>query len=224
MIKVIEIINRKPGMDVETFQDHWLNRHGPIVARIGGLRRYVQSHTKLGGYERGDIPFDGIAELWFDDKAALGSIASTEEFAVAKADEPNFIDTARLIELVVDEHVVKDGPAPAEGIKSIEFVHLASELSPEEAHRYWREVHGPIAAAIPTMSRYVQSHTRMGAYGRPTPPPFDGVAITWWNDLAAMRASGETDEYAATRADEANFLGEVPEVILTTEHVIVDLV
>ena len=125
------------------------------------------------------------------------------------------------MELVVDDHVVKDGPAPAGGIKNIEFLHFAPHLSPEEGHRYWREVHGPIGARIPTMSRYVQSHTRLGAYERTVQPPLDGLAITWWADLDAMRASAASPEYAATRDDEANFLAGELDVILTTEHVIV---
>ncbi|MGH1492535.1 MAG: EthD family reductase [Acidimicrobiales bacterium] len=217
----MEVIKRRPDLDVEAFQDHWLNNHGPIVARLPGLRRYVQSHTRLGGYRRGDVAYDGIAELWFDDKEALAAITATEEFAAAKQDEANFIDTGNLIELVVDDHVIKDGPFPHGGIKNIEFVKLSSDLSPQEAHRYWREVHGPIAASIPTMARYVQSHTRMGAYDRPEPPPFDGVALTWWDGIEAMRASATSPELAATRADEPNFLGVTPDVILTTEHVIV---
>ena len=221
MIKVVEVVNRLAGLDVEAFQRHWLDTHGPIVAGLPGLRRYVQSHTRLGGYRRGEVPFDGIAELWFDDKAALAATASTPEFAAAKEDEPNFIDVDRLVELVVDDVVVKDGPVLDGGIKNVEFVHLSPGLGPEEAHRYWRDVHGPIAASIPTMSRYVQSHTRMGAYDRPDPPPFDGVAITWWDDLDAMRASAASPEYASTRADEPNFLDGEPGVILTTEHVIV---
>ncbi len=221
MIKVIEMIKHRPDLEVEAFQDYWLNTHGPIVARIPGMRRYVQSHTRLGGYRRGDVAYDGIAELWFDDKQALAAITDTDEFAAAKRDEPNFIDTEQLIELVVDEHVIKDGPAPDGGIKNVEFINLSPDMGPEEAHRYWRDVHGPIAAAIPTMSRYIQSHTRMGAYRRATPPVFDGVAITWWENLDAMRASAVSPEYAATRADEPNFIAGEPDVILTTEHIVV---
>ena len=93
--------------------------------------------------------------------------------------------------------------------------------NPISRQAYWRGTHGPIGAAIPTMSRYVQSHTCLGAYGRATPPPFDGLAITWWEGLDAMRASAETAEYQATRDDEPNFIGVDPAVILTTEHVIV---
>ena len=44
MIKICEVAYRKPGMSVEDFQAHWLGTHGPIVARIPGIRRYAQCH------------------------------------------------------------------------------------------------------------------------------------------------------------------------------------
>jgi len=221
-VKVIEVVRRRPGMSVEDFQDYWLNTHGPIVSRLPGMQRYVQSHARLGGYRKGDLPFDGIAEVSFASKQELAAIASTPEFAAAKADEPNFIDTDALVEIVVDDVVIKDGPIPADAIKNVEFVHLSTAMTPEDAHAYWSGTHGPIAASIPTMSRYVQSHIRMGAYRGAARPRFDGVALTWWDGIDAMRASGESVEYATTRADEANFLGDPPEAILTTEHVILD--
>jgi hypothetical protein len=46
--------------------------------------------------------------------------------------------------------------------------------------------------------------------------PLDGLAITWFEDVAAMRAAAGTEAYARTRADERNFLaGELPFVITT---------
>jgi hypothetical protein len=46
--------------------------------------------------------------------------------------------------------------------------------------------------------------------------PYDGLAITWFDNVAAMRAGAATEAYARTRADEANFLaGELPFVITT---------
>jgi 5,10-methylenetetrahydromethanopterin reductase len=46
--------------------------------------------------------------------------------------------------------------------------------------------------------------------------PFDGLAMTWFDDVAAMRAGAATEAYARTRADERNFLaGELPFVITT---------
>ena len=91
----------------------------------------------------------------------------------------------------------------------------------DDFQRYWKDVHGPLAATIPVIRRYVQSHARASAYERGRTPPYDGLAITWFDDTAAMRASAATPEYARTRADEPNFIapGDVA-VILTTEHVI----
>jgi hypothetical protein len=47
---------------------------------------------------------------------------------------------------------------------------------------------------------------------------WEGSAITWFDDLDGMRISGASEGLAATRADEANFLGAplaLPFVIVT---------
>lgn len=224
MIKVAEVVRRPAGMDVASFQAHWRERHGPIVAKLPGLRRYVQSHPLPGGYAKGDLPFDGIAELWFDDKEALGAIRGSPEFAAAKADEPHFIDTTTLIELVVDEHVIKDGPAPADAIKSMILIAFDPAKDPAEAQAYWRDVHGPIATPIPQIARYVQSHVRLGAYRDGRRPPFDGIATTWFASIEDMRASGRSERFRAVVDDQALFLdpATAPAVLLTREHVVVE--
>ena len=71
MVKVITFIKRKPGMPVEEFQAYWRSRHPEVVTRLPGVRRYVQSHTLLSAYENGTPTYDGIAEVWADDTAAL---------------------------------------------------------------------------------------------------------------------------------------------------------
>jgi uncharacterized protein (TIGR02118 family) len=222
MIKVCELVRRRPGASVEEFQAYWRSTHGPIVSAIPGVRRYVQSHPLAGGYRRGGLPYDGVAEIWADDKDALRAMAATPEFAAAKADEPNFIDTSALVELVVDEHELKGGPVRAEGVKSIAFVRFRDGLSAEDGQRYWRQVHGPIALGIPTLRRYVQSHVRLGAYRDGARPAWDGLTMTWFDSVDDMRASARTDAYAAVVADGPALLapGPVP-TILTTEHVLV---
>jgi uncharacterized protein (TIGR02118 family) len=139
-----------------------------------------------------------------------------------EADEAMFIDRSTMKMIVTEEHVIKDGHAPADGVKNVEFVTRKPGLDVEKFQRYWREVHGPIAAQIPVIRRYVQSHTRPSAYERGRTPAYDGVAITWFDDTRAMRASGETAEYVRTRADEPRFLAPGdPPFIITREHVIV---
>ena len=189
--------------------------------RLPGIRRYVQSHTRPAGYRTGTPVWDGIAEVWFDDGRAMHALRGSPEMAAVEADEPRFIDRAATRVIATDEHVIKNEPVPAGAAKNVELVTRKPGLAVAEFQRYWRDIHGPLAAQIPMIRRYVQSHTRASAYERGRTPAYDGVAITWFDDTQAMRASAATAQYARVRADEANFIapGALP-IIITTEHVI----
>jgi uncharacterized protein (TIGR02118 family) len=219
MIKSIVFFKRKPGMAVGEFQAYWLARHPEVVTALPSIRRYVQSHTLPSIYARREPVYDGIAEIWTDDMAALRALVKSPQYERVKADEAEFIDGTTMGGLVAREHVIVDGPPAA--VKSVELVRRRPDLSVEAFQRHWRDVHGPIAARIPVLRRYVQSHALPESYER-RPPPYDGVAVTWFDSTDAMRHSATTREYAATRADEPNFIapGDIP-TILTTEHVIV---
>ncbi len=213
-------------MSREQFTRHWLEIHAPLAQPVPGLRRYVQSHI-LDEFRRADIPtspvrVDGIAELWFDDTRALHALRGTPAMAAVEADEAVFIDRSTMRLLLTEEHVIRDGPVPPGAAKNVEFVTRRPGMAVPDFQRYWKEVHGPLAATIPVIRRYVQSHVRASAYERGRTPAYDGLAITWFDDTAAMRVSASTPEYARTRADEPNFIapGDAP-FIITTEHVIV---
>jgi len=219
MIKSVVFFKRKPGMPVDEFQAYWLTRHPDVVTGLPGIRRYVQSHTLPSIYAKREPVYDGIAELWTDNMEALRAMVRAPHYERVKADEAVFIDGATMGGLVAREHVIVDGPAA--GIKSIGFVTRRPDLPVDLFQRHWRDVHGPIAAAIPVLRRYVQSHALPETYAR-RPPLFDGLAITWFDSTDAMRQSATTAEYARTRADEANFIAPGDRgAILTTEHVIV---
>src|SRR5215470_9993913 len=222
MVKAVSFFKRKAGMSVEAFQAYWRDKHPGPVVRLPGIRRYVQSHTLPTVYRKGEPIYDGIAEVWFEDTRAMHALRGSTELAAVEADEAAFIDRSTMRTHLTAEHVIKDGPAVAGARKNVEFVTRKPGIELETFQRYWREVHGPIAARIPMIRRYVQSHTRASAYERGRTPPYDGLAITWFDDTRAMRESAATPEYARTRADEPNFLAPGdPAFIITTEHVIV---
>jgi len=221
MVKMVVFFKRKPGMSVEAFQNYWRTTHAGIVVKMPGIRKYVQSHTLLSGYRKGEPAYDGIAEVWFDDTQAMRAVTQTSEYGAVRADEPNFIDLSTMGSIITEEHVIKDGPIPLNGVKNVEFATHKPVMSIEAFQQYWREVHGPLGAAIPVVRRYVQSHTRRTIYDRGRTPIYDGVASTWFDDTQAMRVSATTPEYARVRADEPNFIapGQLP-FIITREHVI----
>ena len=209
-------------MSVEAFQEYWRARHAEIVVKMPGIRRYVQSHALPSGYRKGELDWDGVAEIWFDDTGAMRALRETPAYAAVQGDEAEFIDRSRMGMIITEEHVIKDGAVSPNGVKSIEFLTRRPDLSVDAFQKYWKEVHGPLGASIPPVRRYVQSHTRRSAYEGGRAPAYDGVAVTWFDDTQAMRVSATTPEYAHTRADEPNFIapGRIP-VIITREHVVV---
>jgi uncharacterized protein (TIGR02118 family) len=107
VVKIIYVITRKSGMSVEEFQRYWRETHGPIAARIPGVRKYVQCHTlpELYDGERAP-PYDGVAELWFDDLDAFRQASRSPEVAAAVEDERNFIDHSNVALIVTEEKPV----------------------------------------------------------------------------------------------------------------------
>ncbi len=107
MIKLVYCITKKAGLSDAEFFDYWKNVHGPIGARIPGLRRLVQSHTISGTHQSGPADYSGMAELWFDDMQALLAARNSAEWRASTEDEQNFIDDSKFALFVTEEHEVK---------------------------------------------------------------------------------------------------------------------
>jgi uncharacterized protein (TIGR02118 family) len=222
MVKALSFFRRKAGMPVDEFQAYWRDHHPKVVTQLAGLRRYVQSHTLPTAYRKGEPVYDGIAEVWFDDTAAMHALRGTPEVAAVQADEARFIDHSTMGLILTGEHVAKDGPARPGAAKSVGFVRRKPGMAVEAFQRHWREIHGPLGVAVPGLQRYVQSHTRLSAYDRGRTPAWDGVASLWFASVAELRAATASAEWERTRADNPNFLAHGPvSSIVTTEHVIV---
>lgn len=106
MIKLVYCISKRPDLTDAEFFDYWRNIHGPIGARIPGLRRLVQSHTIAGQPGVRAADFDGMAELWFDDLDALLAARQSPEWRASTADEANFIDQTRVALFVTEERTI----------------------------------------------------------------------------------------------------------------------
>jgi uncharacterized protein (TIGR02118 family) len=106
VIKLTFAVRRRTDVDPAEFHSYWRDQHGPLVRSVQpvlGIRRYVQTHrleTPLNDVLRASRsalePFDGVAELWWDDLDALVAATSSPEGSVAARtlleDEARFID------------------------------------------------------------------------------------------------------------------------------------
>jgi uncharacterized protein (TIGR02118 family) len=117
VIKLSFAVRRRDDISIEEFHRYWRDEHGPLVRshqHALGIRRYVQTHRlespfndALRASRDALEPFDGVAELWWDDVDALVAGSSTPEGVAAGQalleDERRFIDLARSALWIGDE-------------------------------------------------------------------------------------------------------------------------
>jgi uncharacterized protein (TIGR02118 family) len=108
MIKSISLLTRRPEFTHEQFVKHWVEIHAPLAHAVPELRRYVQSHI-VAERTRPDIPatdvaVDGIAELWYDDRAAMERAVASPEAKRLHADGALFI--GRIKTFIVEEKTI----------------------------------------------------------------------------------------------------------------------
>ena len=221
MLHLHYFISRKESLEPAEFHRYWKQVHGPIVKQIDELQRYVQSHrVPLAGQ---NSPYDGAAEAWVEDLDALNMLKRNRAYLDgALADEPNFINMGRVEWLTTEDDVFIDGPTEPGLVKLVFCLKRQPGYTIEAAHRYWREEHGPIVAAIPGLVRYVQCHTIDAAYEF-AEPRWDGIAQLWLRDVAAveqMLASPEFSEVAWR--DAARFVNmDTVESFLAEEYTVI---
>jgi uncharacterized protein (TIGR02118 family) len=208
MVKVISVFKRKPVMTMDEFSQYWRTTHAGIVAKIPGILSYYQAQTIDSAYRNGEPPYDGMAEITYEDTAAMHRAAQTTEASAGLEDDNNFLDMNTFAALLTEEVMQKDGPREPSMLKLATFLFRKPRLSVEEFQQYWRERHAPLVIKLPEICRYVQSHTRVSSYRDGRTPAFDGIAEVWFESVDAMRQSAKRPEYTAVRADEANFLDQ----------------
>jgi uncharacterized protein (TIGR02118 family) len=178
-------------MSVEEFQTYWRDVHGPLVAKVPGLRRYIQSPTLPELYDNEKQPdYDGVAELWFDSPEALDAARKSPEMQAVRADAQNFV--ASSVNLVGSEvALIDDFPSPRDRqsmVRYVAFLMKKDGVPIDEFQRHWRDVHGPInVQAIKGMRRYVQTHVLPEAFNSGIPPIYAGLPEAWFDSVEAFR-------------------------------------
>jgi uncharacterized protein (TIGR02118 family) len=112
MIKVSAFLTRRPNLTRDQFSEYWKDKHAPLVMSLdsfsSSIRRYVQQHPLNevpGGFPI--PPYDGVAELWFDDlPSALTTFAHQDYASILAKDEENFLDRTKTLIFLSSETMV----------------------------------------------------------------------------------------------------------------------
>jgi uncharacterized protein (TIGR02118 family) len=86
MVKLVALY-KKPG-DVEAFERHYREVHTPLARKMPGLKQLEVSH--MTGSPGGEPKFYMMAELYFEDKAAMMTALSSPEGKAAAKDVMSF--------------------------------------------------------------------------------------------------------------------------------------
>ena len=109
MIKTVSLLVRKEGLSHEAFVKHWREIHGPLAYACPGVARYIQTEIKSSSFRTDgvaalDVAVDGIAELWFADRAALHQFNAAPATRRLREDGTTFI--GRQISFATEEKVI----------------------------------------------------------------------------------------------------------------------
>jgi len=97
MVKVVVLLKKKSRTTSKSFRRWWLEHHSLIVRRLPGLRRYVISFATSDG-----SPWDGMAELWFDNDEAVDAAYSSpigKEVMIDSSNNTSSVERMRATEV-----------------------------------------------------------------------------------------------------------------------------
>jgi uncharacterized protein (TIGR02118 family) len=104
-VALLTVLYRTPK-DAAAFDKHYFETHIPIAKRIPGLRKYEVSQGPIASVAGGG-DFHLVANLYFDDMAAIQSAFASPEGQAAAADRLVFApDDADVIMLLFDTQEV----------------------------------------------------------------------------------------------------------------------
>jgi len=200
----------RPGMTEQEFQRYWVREHAVRYAsKIPQIRRYMIDTRIPFGPETTEPLWSGVAEIWLNnEREQLESLQTPEFLEGARLDEPKWAAFWRTLVLDTDAHELRQGPpltATPDWVKLIVLVKRREGLPLADFREYSVGRHGDLALAVPGLRRYLQCHTRDGAYGIGE-AVLDAAYQLWFDDVDALTAALESPEFKTVEEDWRTFV------------------
>ena len=225
------LLTRRPEVPPEQFARHWRDRHGPLAARLPGLRRYTQNlvtdRSQLAiDHARGDWALDGVSQLWFDDAAAMQAAVDSPEFAPIPEDNDRFA-TLRGVLLAMPNPVVpvqeptQDGPL----IKRMSLLRRRPDLDAARFREEWFGFHAEAVRKFPRIAGYTQNLVvqRGGDPRHPLPYealPVDGVVEMWFRSREDLEAAFASPAAVVSQRHALDFIAEITTFLVEPHRVL----
>lgn len=183
MLKLVALVRRADDVTHDHLVEHWRNKHMPTVIEHVRPDKYRVTFFD----DADDSPYDGMAALWFED-AERGRRLMTREDAQAVPDDGfNALIRHPAVILACEEHVIVDGPQPADALKVTGLVRRKPGIDADMFYKSWLEDHVPNVASklqtTPGGLRYVVTHATLGD----ADPELTGFAEVYYTGADAAR-------------------------------------
>ena len=111
MIVANSLIRRRDDIDLATFQQHWLDPHGPLTAKLPRCLHYMQNHildTAGTNALARELRIDGIPQLAFASPEDRVAAHNSAELKACDKDSELFIGAVSRVMTEVDDAAVRD--------------------------------------------------------------------------------------------------------------------
>jgi uncharacterized protein (TIGR02118 family) len=101
MVKISVFLMGRSDLTHEQFIQYWKDKHASLLMSLdsfkSSVRRYTQQHSLKN--VPGDlpiVPYDGVAEVWFDDLSSAMALFGHQDYTtIIVKDEENFLDRTK---------------------------------------------------------------------------------------------------------------------------------
>ena len=229
MIVRMGLLTRRPDMSQAEFGRHWFEVHGPLAARLPGLRRYHQNHVvddrQLAiDHARGPWSIDGISELWFDSDDAMKRALSSDEYKEVARDHHLFVGPTALI-TAVQNVVVPVDPSAGPLVKRMSILTRKPGLTPEQFKDEWWGFHAEAVSKFPNLMGYTQNLVtgRSAGLGQPASfeaLPIDGMVELWFRSVADVEAAFHSSAANVSQTHALSFIAEITTFLVETHEIV----
>lgn len=222
------LIRKKPDWSDEAFGRYWREHHGPLAARLPGLRGYEQNHVvdsvQRGiSHKRGPEQLDGYSMLRFDSEEAMRTSMASEAGRALLADENHFIGDLRIIAIDQLEVIPPDPARPL--LKRMSLLRRLPDVTPETFRYEWREEHARLVKRVAGVRGYRQNlivHREVpkGTVVNYERLPIDGIVELWFDSPASLDAAFASPQGVTLMSHAREFIDEITTFLVETHTVI----
>ncbi len=217
MIVRMGLLNKKPDWSLQDFHRYWSATHGPIAAKLPGLRGYMQHHVvdslQRGiSFKRGPEHLDGISELAFDDTTSMQAAFASEVAPQLVADEAKFLGRLRIVSVDRREVIAPDQSKRL--VKRMSLLRRRADVDLATFEREWRVEHARLVKQMPGVHGYCQNLVVERQVIKGTPCdydqlPVDGIVELWFTDTDELDRAFASPAGLATMQHATTFIDEI---------------